>query len=372
MGTKGHEMPERAKWQAIPREFRYEMKKMNNGRLQNGIGITSVLAIVVVLVLLALEPGSLPGAPSPAVTTPSPSFTSGTTTPTTSIANGADPSRIATAPSSTIAPTSTSTSSSSGSARHANDLTGSQSNTAGTTATTIPTNPRLPGATISTTTTSDPAVSGTSAPTTTTTRPPDRAVSTTTAVPPTTTTTTTTTAPGGTPSSTVTEVFAPWTSEGVLAPGIQVTATLNDGSCSTASLADGADQNAWRCSSGNSVYDPCFAPPDESNVTQVACTQSPWSGVDVLTLVQPLASSSTGTTGDPGPAPVPWYIQLANGDQCGRTTGTASSAGGLSLSYACQLGSASSPNTSTEPWTVQYLPNNSQVVSDVAVITAWN
>jgi hypothetical protein len=34
-------------------------------------------------------------------------------------------------------------------------------------------------------------------------------------------------------------------------------------------------------------------------------------------------------------------------------------------------GEASTPNISTKPWTVPYLPNNSHVISDVTVITAW-
>lgn len=42
------------------------------------------------------------------------------------------------------------------------------------------------------------------------------------------------------------------------------------------------------------------------------------------------------------------------------------------VSYFCQSGATSAPNTSTEPWTVQYLPNNSHVISEVAVTTAWN
>jgi len=349
------------------------MRKLNIRRLQNGIGIAAGSAVVVILLLLAFDPGSLPGASGPALPTSGPSVTSDTTTTTTSTpsASGALSSGIASAPSSTVAPTSTS--SSSGSPRpptHANNHTETHFNAAATAPTTISTEPQLPGGTTSTTT-SDPQASGTSEPTTITTQPPVGAVSTTTAPP-------TTTTPASTPSTAI-EVFAPWTTEGALAPGIQVAANLNDGSCSTGSLADGANQNAWRCSSGNDVYDPCFAPPDETNITQVACAQSPLSSVDMLTLVQPLPSSSTGTSsgstgtsGDAGSTPVPWFMQLANGDTCGRTAGTASSAGSPSLSYACQSGVASTLNTSTEPWTVRYLANNSDVPSDVAVSTAWN
>jgi serine/threonine protein kinase len=193
--------------------------------------------------------------------------------------------------------------------------------------------------------------------------------STTTVAPP---TTRTTTASAGTPSSTAVEVFAAWTAGGVLAPGIHVSANLTGGSCREGSVADGADRNAWRCMSDSGIHDPCFAPAEESNVTQVACAQSPSSGVEMLTLVKSLPYGSTGTTGNTGSSLLPWFMQLANGDQCGFITGTASIAGGVVLNYGCQSGGASTPNTSTEPWTVQYLPNNSHVISDVAVTTAWN
>jgi hypothetical protein len=38
----------------------------------------------------------------------------------------------------------------------------------------------------------------------------------------------------------------------------------------------------------------------------------------------------------------------------------------------CQSGGASDPNTSIEPWTVEYLPHKPHVISDVAVSTARN
>jgi hypothetical protein len=136
--------------------------------------------------------------------------------------------------------------------------------------------------------------------------------------------------------------------------------------------ADSADQNAWRCFSGNGVYDPCFAPPQVSDVTQVACFETPLSGVDMMTLTTPLSYASTGVTGNTGSIAPPWFMELANGDQCGLITGAVSGAGGVTLPYGCQSGSASTPNTTTEPWTVKYLPNGSHVISYVAVTTAWN
>jgi hypothetical protein len=174
------------------------------------------------------------------------------------------------------------------------------------------------------------------------------------------------------------DVFAPWTEGDKLSPGIKVTGHLTDGSCWTSSIADSADNAAWRCMSpgvfdGRSVseiHDPCFAPPDEGNVTEVACAESPWSGVELLKLTKPLSFSASGTpnTG----TSLPWVMQLANGDSCGLITGAAGGTAGMTLNYGCRSGNASTPDMSTEPWTVEYLPNGSHVISEVDVVTAWH
>jgi hypothetical protein len=91
------------------------------------------------------------------------------------------------------------------------------------------------------------------------------------------------------------EVFAPWTEGDKLSPGIKVTGHLADGSCWTSSIADSADNGAWRCMSANGIYDPCFAPTNETDVTEVACAESPSSGVEMLGLTKPLASGARGT-----------------------------------------------------------------------------
>jgi len=172
------------------------------------------------------------------------------------------------------------------------------------------------------------------------------------------------------PSRTTTEVFAPWTEGDTLSPGMKVTGHLTRGSCWTSSIADSADNDAWRCMSANYIYDPCFAPPDESDVIKVACAENPWSGIEMLDLTKPLAFSAWGTPS--GGKSLPWIMQLANGDSCGLITGAAGGTAGMTLNYGCRSGNASTPDKSTEPWTVEYLPNESHVISEVDVLTAWN
>jgi hypothetical protein len=119
---------------------------------------------------------------------------------------------------------------------------------------------------------------------------------------------------------------------------------------------------------GNDIYDPCFAPPGASNVTQVACAQSPFSGVYLLQLTTPLSQSASARS-----ATYPWYLVLSNGQQCGRFDGAGPPAvGGVTLDYVCKAGGASDPNYRTLPWTVQYGPSDAGPLQPLTVVQAWN
>jgi hypothetical protein len=173
------------------------------------------------------------------------------------------------------------------------------------------------------------------------------------------------------PSKTAVEIFAPWTQSGALAPGLRVLGHLVGGTCWISSIADSADPEAWRCMSPPSaLYDPCFAPPQGIDLTEVACAESPWSGVYLLRLSHPLARAVTTAQG--ARSSEPWFMVLANGQRCGLITGTAGEESGVTLNYACQAGSASGPDTRAEPWTVEYLATRSHVIVQVAVTTGWH
>jgi hypothetical protein len=170
------------------------------------------------------------------------------------------------------------------------------------------------------------------------------------------------------PPATQMEHYVPWTAGGSVAPGIALIGTLSGGDCWTTSIADGPNEYAWRCLAGNDIYDPCFAPPGASNVTQVACARSPFSGVYLLNLTSPLSQSSSART-----ATYPWYLVLSNGQQCDGFDGAGPpTVDGVTLDYVCKDGGASEPNDGTEPWTVQYGPNESGPLQPLNVVQAWN
>ena len=141
------------------------------------------------------------------------------------------------------------------------------------------------------------------------------------------------------PPATRVETFSPWAAAGTLAPRIKVLSRYPGGRCTMRSSFDEGNQYAWRCFiASGAFYDPCFAPAAQSGVTQVACSDSPWSGAVIVSLARPLARSSRGT---PGPR-VKWKRER--------------------LLF---------PGTRTEPWTVNYAAGNSSPMTPVAVTTAF-
>jgi hypothetical protein len=167
------------------------------------------------------------------------------------------------------------------------------------------------------------------------------------------------------------ETFDPWTAAGTLPPGVKVLSRYSGGRCTMRSSFDAGNRYAWRCFlASGAFYDPCFAPAARSDVTQVACVDSPWSGASIISLARPLARSSWGTPG-PSAAQYPWAMVLANGQECGLIEGTAQVADGVALNFGCSDGYASFPGTGTRPWTAGYAPSSSSPVAPIAVAAAF-
>jgi hypothetical protein len=182
---------------------------------------------------------------------------------------------------------------------------------------------------------------------------------------PSTTTTTTTAAP-----ATQTDVFQPWLSASSLAPGFDVIGRPSGGDCWTESILDYRNRYAWRCMSGTAIFDPCFAPPGASNVTQVACATSPTGGIYLMTLGTPLTQSSSARN----PAyDYPWYIELSNGQGCTGYGGAGPPTDdGVILSYGCITGGAAEPDRNTQPWSDRYAATDNGPLQNVTVTQAWN
>lgn len=127
------------------------------------------------------------------------------------------------------------------------------------------------------------------------------------------------------------------------APG--VSSPPEEGRCFAASLAlPRAD--AWRCSAGNRILDPCFGP---ANAGLLVCMRDPWG------TAAPVALHLTEPLPPPGPlgAAHPWAMETMDGARCTFLTGATSGVNGHRVSYGCIGGAYLLDDVQEGPvWTV--------------------
>lgn len=101
------------------------------------------------------------------------------------------------------------------------------------------------------------------------------------------------------------------------------------GSCWTGSVAVNS-ANAWRCTVGNEIHDPCFTA--GSNRSELVCDFDPATGQGGfnLKLTKPLPNAAA----DRGPTR-PWILQFADGELCRPYTGTMPITDKGGIAYYC-------------------------------------
>jgi hypothetical protein len=162
-------------------------------------------------------------------------------------------------------------------------------------------------------------------------------------------------------------VYEAFSYHGVIEPQV----TSASGSCFTSSDVTRRD-DAWRCTVGNSLYDPCFSSQFAFGV--VVCP-IPWqdSGTEIH-LTKPLPASGSHTV--PSLSLQPWAIETASGSFCVLSSGASSVVHGKRLNYFCgrnaKQGLWGFPSRKTQPWTIVIAPLNAKVLKHhIAVVRAW-
>ena len=180
--------------------------------------------------------------------------------------------------------------------------------------------------------------------------------------------TTTTTTSALPLTATVIQLYSPYSGDTLL-PGIVVKQDLQ-GSCWEGSIADYANSNAWRCDSGNYIYDPCFS---NAAQTQVACPiVGDMSTVNVIELTQVLPLRTRNSGANPGTNPYVMLLKLADGATCGYTTGTEDFVDGINLAGGCSNGYGLVAVHSQSPlWTATVLVPSSTSLITIVVTEAW-
>jgi hypothetical protein len=125
--------------------------------------------------------------------------------------------------------------------------------------------------------------------------------------------------------TTATHVFAAFDSSGAPAAGVEA---HRSGTCFASSITVSA-RGAYRCFAGNRLLDPCFVVPGSAKHT-VACFADPWSRAVELQL-----SATVPKPGAPLKISSPWAMELAGGERCLVTTGTARIVHGVPMRYQC-------------------------------------
>ncbi len=118
-------------------------------------------------------------------------------------------------------------------------------------------------------------------------------------------------------------------------PAPATSTPVEQGSCWTNSIAAPFRADAWRCSVGNSISDPCFNIPGSNDLL---CNMDPAipdaTSSFVLKLTSPLPKPQAAQGS--APSDWAWLLELADGTRCAPFTGTMPIAeGGISASYGC-------------------------------------
>lgn len=172
-------------------------------------------------------------------------------------------------------------------------------------------------------------------------------------------------------SSTRMRIFTPF-GPGGLVSDLDVTAEVG-GSCFAGSAASPERPDAFRCTAGNAIHDPCFRNPMGDDGT-LACATDPFTAkVVVLMLTEDLPSS--GVAGDPDFGDVmPWALELENGGRCTMLTGATAPVAGMRINYGCTDGThVVGPVDRTLPvWRVFHqAEGGGRSLDQVAVRIAW-
>jgi hypothetical protein len=137
------------------------------------------------------------------------------------------------------------------------------------------------------------------------------------------------------------------------------TGASQDGECWEESIAAPGRADAWRCTTGNSILDPCFSITSQKDV--VVCRPNPITGDPgfILRLTKPLPARVAGA---PSPEPQQftgraWLMRLIDGQTCGLITGTTAVIRGEPAPWGCTRGWVTRIDRSSPAWSAEWYPS---------------
>jgi hypothetical protein len=119
---------------------------------------------------------------------------------------------------------------------------------------------------------------------------------------------------------------SPVKADGSPAAGFRITTTVRHAFCEPGSEAIG---QAYRCSAGNVLSDPCWA--EKATTPTVLCLAFPW----LTTVIRLSLSAPLAAIPNEGGLNEPWGVQLADGQRCELLQGAHSEFNGRVIDYYC-------------------------------------
>jgi hypothetical protein len=164
-------------------------------------------------------------------------------------------------------------------------------------------------------------------------------------------------------------LFEPWNPHG-LSIGIAVLEKLS-GKCFAESAASPSRPDAWRCSAGNAIQDPCYMQV-MGDQNQLACARDPWSAnVNLFTLSGSLPAGERKQMNRD--ASLPWALELADGSRCTLMTGGTYMMAGMRANYGCIGGRDlfGDIDRSQPVWRIYSHTDKSIALTQSAITVAW-
>ncbi len=167
--------------------------------------------------------------------------------------------------------------------------------------------------------------------------------------------------------STRAHIYRAFTASG--APAIKVKKTVN-GSCFSGSSAINRN-DAWRCMSGNFLYDPCFSSGKAHGF--VLCPAAAWKRSGIKLKLTKSLPNKLRDKNKPSTSGMPWAILTTSGLRCAIDTGATGTFHHLRANYSCRGGKwlYGSPDRKHEPWTIQAGSAHPKKLQKLAIKTAW-
>jgi hypothetical protein len=159
--------------------------------------------------------------------------------------------------------------------------------------------------------------------------------------------------------------FKPFDAAGKLKSGFH--AVHRSGHCPRPSNVDSRRHDAWRCTTGNLIRDPCFESPVTAD--EVVCIASPWTHKALV--IRTLLPTRQGE----GRSSAPWAIELTLHRRCLFLSGASNSIGRKRLNYSCGRHGPflyGVPDRRTPTWTIGLAARyESRILRPVGVRAAW-